>query len=77
MCRHSVLVHCSRCLGAEVAVLAAKLPCGDGVPAKWALEHDKALHHCDGVMPHCVEYSRLFQYDSELKLPSLLVTNES
>jgi hypothetical protein len=43
---------------------------GDVSPTEWALEHAKALHHCDGVMPHSFKYSRLFRYDSELKLPA-------
>ena len=77
MCSRGVLVRCPRCLGAEVAVLAVELLCGDGVSAKWALEHAKALHHCDGVMHHNFKYRRLFQYDSALKLPSPFVTNES
>jgi len=77
MCSRGVLVHCPRCLGAKVAVLGAELLCGDGISAKWALEHAKALHHCDGVMPHSLKYRRLFQYDSALKLPPPLVTNES
>jgi hypothetical protein len=77
MCSRGMFVHCPRCLGAEVAVLGAELLCGDGISAKWALEHAKALHHCDGVMPHSFKYRRLFQYDSELKLPPPFVTNES
>jgi hypothetical protein len=77
MCSRGMFVHCPRCLGAEVAVLGAELLCGDGISAKWALEHAKALHHCDGVMPHSFKYRRLFQYDSELKLLPPFVTNES
>jgi hypothetical protein len=55
-------------LGAAAAVLAAELPCGDGVSTKWALEYAKALHHCDGVMSHSFKCSHLSRYDSELKL---------
>jgi hypothetical protein len=77
MCTHGVFVHCPRCVGAEVAVPGAELLCGDGISAKRAVEHAKALHHRDGVMPHTFKSSRLFRYDSELKLPSPFVTNES
>ena len=77
MCNHAVLIHCPSRLSTGVAVLAAELPRGDGVFAKWTLERPKAVHHCDGVMPHNFNYSRLFRYDSEPKLPSPLVMNES
>jgi len=77
MCSRGVLVHCPRRLGAEVAVLGVELLCVDGISAQWALEHAKALHHCDGVMPHNFKYRRLFQYDSALKLPPHRRTNES
>ena len=52
MCSRGVLVHYLSRLGATIAVLAAELPCGDGVSTKWALEYAKALHQCDGVMSH-------------------------
>jgi hypothetical protein len=32
-----VLVHCPSGLGAAATVLAAELPCGDGVFAEWAV----------------------------------------
>lgn len=76
MCSRSVLVHCLSRLGAAIAVLAAELLCGDGVFTKWTLERAKPVHHFDGVMSHSFKCSRLFRYDSELKLPSL-VTSEN
>jgi hypothetical protein len=77
MCGRGVLVHCPGRLGAAVAVLAAEFLCGDGMFTKGTLERAKPGHHFDGVMSHNFKYSRLSRYDSELKLPSLLVTNES
>ena len=65
-----MLIHCLGRLGAAAAVLAAELPCGDGVFAQKALERAKAVHHFDGVMSHNFKYRRLFRCDSELKLPS-------
>ena len=47
-----VLVHCLCRLRAAVSVFAAELPCGNGVLAKWALEHGKPVHHFDRVMSH-------------------------
>ena len=70
MCSRGVLVHCPSRLGAAAAVLAAELPCGDGVLTKWALEPGKAVHHFDSVMSHSLNCSCLSRYDSELKLPS-------
>jgi hypothetical protein len=52
MSSRGVLVHCPCRSGAAVAVLAAELPCGDGVFTKWALERGKAIHYLDGVMSH-------------------------
>src|ERR1017187_5468190 len=52
MCRSGVLVHCPSRLSAATAVLAAKLPCRDGVSAKYTLECAKAVHHFDRVMSH-------------------------
>jgi hypothetical protein len=75
MCSRSMLVHCPSGLGAAVAFLAAELPCGDGVFAKCTLEHAKAVHHFDGVMPHSFKCSRFSQYASELKLPHHSSTN--
>jgi hypothetical protein len=77
MCYRGVLVHCPGRLGATAAVLTAELLCGDGVFTKWALERGMAFYYCDGVMSHSFKYRRLCLYDSELKLPSPLVTNES
>ena len=77
MCHPGVLVHRLGRLGAAVAVLAAELLCGDGVFTKRTLERAKAAHHFDGVVSHSFKYSRLFRYDSELKLPSAFVTNGS
>ena len=68
MCSRRVLVHRLGRLGAAAAVLAAELPCGDGVSTKGAFERAKAVHHCDGVMSHSFNCSRLSRYDSELKL---------
>ena len=70
MCRRGVLVHYLSRLGAATAVLAAKLPRGDGVFTKQALERAKTLHHRDGVMSHTLKCSRISQYESELKFPS-------
>jgi hypothetical protein len=70
MCSRGVHVHCPSRLGAAAAVLAAELPCGDGVFTKWALEPGKAVHHFDSVMSHSFNCSCLSRYDSELKLPS-------
>ena len=73
-----MLVHYLSRLGATIAVLAAELPCGDGVSTKWALERAKTSHHCDGVMSHSFKCSRLSRYDFELKLPSqLFVRNQT
>jgi hypothetical protein len=69
MCRRCVFVHRSSRLGAKVAVLDDKVLCGDGISANWTLELAKAVHQCDGVMPHSLKSSRLCRYDSELKLP--------
>jgi len=44
-----VLVHCPGRLSTAVSVLAAEIPCGDGVLTKRAPEHGKAVHHFDGV----------------------------
>jgi hypothetical protein len=77
MCRRGVLVHCPSRLGAAVAILVAELLCSDGVFTKWTRERAKAVYHLDGVMSHSFKYSRLSQYDSELKLPPLMVPNES
>lgn len=77
MCGCGVLVHRLSRLGAAVAVMAAEIPCGDGVFTKWALEHAKAGHHCDGVISHNFKCSRIFRCNSELKLPSPLINNES
>jgi hypothetical protein len=77
MYSRGVPVHYLSRLGAAAAVLAAELPRGDGVSAKRALERAKALHHRNGVMSHSFKSSRISRYDSELKLPSSLVTNES
>jgi hypothetical protein len=77
MCSRGVIVHCPGRLGAAVAVLAAELLRGYGVFTEWALERADAVHHFDGVMSHNFKYSRLFRYDSELKLLSPLSTNES
>src|SRR5580704_11030239 len=52
MCVSGVLVHCPGRLGAAVSVLAAEIPCGDGVSAEWALESGKPVHHLDRVMSH-------------------------
>src|SRR5450755_2882413 len=54
MCGRRVLVHCPSCLRAAVSVLAAEIPCGDGVFAKRARKRAKAVHHFDGVMSHNV-----------------------
>jgi hypothetical protein len=72
-----VLVHCPGRLGAAVAVLAAEFPCGDGMFTKRTIERAKAVRHFDGIISHNLKYSRLSRYGSELKLPSLLVTDES
>jgi hypothetical protein len=77
MCSPGVVVHYLSRLGATTAVLAAEVPSGDGVPAKRTLERAKAFHHRNGVMSHTFKCSRISRYDSELKLPSSLVTNES
>lgn len=67
MCGRGVLIHRLCCLGAAVAVMAAEIPCGDGVFAQWALERAKAGHHCDCVISHNFKCSRLFEDNSELK----------
>ncbi len=64
-----VQVHCPRCLGAAAPVLAAELPCGDGVPAMRAGERGQAMHHFDGVMSHSFKCSRLSEHCIEPKLP--------
>ena len=50
MCQRGVLVHCPSRLGAAATVPATKLPRGDGVLTKWAVELGEAVHHLDGVM---------------------------
>ena len=65
MCHRGVLVHCPSRLGAAATVLAAKLPCGDGVFTKWALELGEAVHHFDGVMSHSFIVGAHLWYDSE------------
>ena len=77
MSSRGVIVHCPGRLGAAVAVLAAELLRGYGVFTEWTLERANAVYHYDGVMSHNFKCSRLFRYDSELKLPSPLSTNES
>jgi len=72
LCR-GVLVHCPSRLGATVTVLAAELPCGDRMFTNWTLESAKTVHHFDGVISHSFKSSRLSRYDSEPKLPSLLL----
>lgn len=67
MCRRCVFVHRSSRLGAKVAVLDDEVLCGHGISATGALELAKAVHQCDGVMPHSLKSSRLCRYDSELK----------
>jgi hypothetical protein len=69
MCSRGVLVHCPSRLGAAAAVLAAKLPCRDGMLAKDAPERAKAVHHFDCVISHNFKCSRLSRHGSELKLP--------
>jgi hypothetical protein len=77
MCGRGVLVHRLGRLGAAVAVMTAEIPCGDGVFTKWALERAKTGHHCDRVISHNLESSRILRYKSELKLPLRLVSNVS
>jgi len=72
LCR-GVLVHCPSRLGATVTVLAAELPCCDGMFTNWTIELAKPVHHFDGVISHSFKSSRLYRYDSEPKLPSLLL----
>jgi hypothetical protein len=60
MCSRGVLGHRPGRLGAAVAVLAAELPCGNGVLTQRALERAKAVHHRDGVISHSFKCSRLF-----------------
>ena len=67
MCSRGMLVHCSSCLSAAATVLAAKIPCGDGVFTTLALERAKAVHHFDGVMSHSINCSPSSLYDPELK----------
>jgi hypothetical protein len=69
MCSRGVLVHRPSRLGAAVAVQAAKIPCGEGVFTKLALERAKAVHHLDGVMSHSSNCSPSSLYDPELKTP--------
>jgi hypothetical protein len=76
MCSRGVLVHYLGRLGATTAVLAAELPCGDGVSTKWALERAKTLHHCDGVMSHSSRVVAILGYDSNLPLRRFLLTSE-
>jgi hypothetical protein len=52
MRRRGMLVHCPSRLGAAATVLAAEIPCGDGVFTEWALERGKTVHHFDRVMSH-------------------------
>jgi hypothetical protein len=70
MGNRGVLVHCLSRLGPAVAVLTVKLARGEGVFTKWTLEPAKAVHHCDGVMSHSLDSSRLAWHDFELKLSS-------
>jgi|HubBroStandDraft_3_1064219.scaffolds.fasta_scaffold76644_1 hypothetical protein len=72
LCR-GVLVHCPSRLGAAVTVLAAELPCCDAMFTNWTLERAKTVHHFDGVISHSFKSSRLSRYESEPKLPSLLL----
>jgi hypothetical protein len=68
-----VLVHCPSRLGATVTVLAAEVLCGDRMFTHWTLESAKTVHHFDGVISHSFKSSRLSRFDSEPKLPSLLL----
>jgi hypothetical protein len=52
MLSRGVLVHDPSGLGAAVAVLAAELPCRDGMLTNRTLERAKTVHQCDGVMSH-------------------------
>jgi hypothetical protein len=70
MCSRGVLVHRLSCLGAAVPVMAAEIPCRDGVFTKGALERAKAGHHRDGVISHNCKCSRIILCNSELKSPS-------
>jgi protein-tyrosine phosphatase len=65
MCGRGMLVHCPGGLGPAVTVLAAEIPCGNGVFTDWALEGAEAVHHFDRVMSHSFNYSRLSRYDFE------------
>src|ERR1700726_4264526 len=60
-----VHVHFPRRLGAAAPVLAAELPCGDGVPAKGTGEGGQAVNHLDGVMSHSFKCSRLSEMNPE------------
>jgi hypothetical protein len=63
-----MLIHCPRRLSAAAAVLAAEVPCGDGVLTMWAGEHRHATHYLDRVMSHIFKCSRLSEQGSEPKL---------
>ena len=77
MCKRGMLVHRSSRLGAAATVLAAEIPCGDGVFTEWAFEHGKAAHLFYDVMSHSFNYRRSSWTYSELKLPSAPVTSET
>src|ERR1700722_11245456 len=70
MCCCGVVVHCLSRLGAATAVLAAKLPCRDGVFATYTLECAKAVHHLNRVMSHRFSVVAHPPYDSKLKFIS-------
>jgi hypothetical protein len=70
MSSRGVLVHCPGGLSAAVSVLAAEIPCGDGMFTKRALEHRKTVHRFDGVMSHAFNSIRLSEDASERKSPS-------
>jgi hypothetical protein len=74
---NGVLVHHPGSLGAAAAVLGAELPCGNRVLAKYTLKSAQSVHHFDGVMSHSFKSSRLSRYDSEPKLPLLLVRTQT
>ena len=73
MCSRGMLVHCPSRLSAALTVLAIELHCGDEVFAKSALELGKAIHLFDGVNSHSFNCRRSPWYDSELKLPFIVV----
>jgi hypothetical protein len=76
LCR-GVLVHCPSRLGATVTVLAAELPCGDGMFTKRTLERAKTVHHFDGVISHSFKSSRLSCYHSETKVTVVTIGSHS